>query len=101
MVKIERITLEEAKATRRQMKKSPKIKEYEEIVLDLTEGEAIRIDAKVENEKPQTIKNRIIRIGKYHGIKNLKIQRRGDKISFWIEKKPAPRIESPNTQEQS
>lgn len=105
MVKFERIPIEEAKAIKRQMKMSPKTQEYEEALLDLSEGEAIRVDTRLENEKPQTIKNRIIRIGKYHGMKNLKVQRRNGTITFWLEKKKAKDTsstsESPKTEEQS
>ena len=103
MVKVEKISIAEAKATRRMVKKSPIIQEYEEILNSLKPGQAFRIDASVEKEKPQTIKNRIIRLGKSLGMDGLRVQRRGDKISFWIDlhMTTKPPNKQPESEEQS
>ncbi len=101
MVKLEKITVAEAKATRREVRKKPIIQEYEQILKDLKPGDALRVDAKEENEKPQTIKNRIIRLGKSLGMEDLRVQRRGDKIAFWLEKGKVIRLREPAPRRQS
>lgn len=102
MVKsLEKITIAEAKATRREVKKKPIIQEYEQILKDLKPGDAMRVNATEEGEKAQTIKNRIIRLGKSLGMDNLKVQRRGDKIAFWLEKEKVLRLRETAPRRQS
>lgn len=83
MVKIDYVPIEEAKALRRSKKKSPLVEEYESLLLNLPEGKAGRIDAKKEKEKAQTIKNRLVRVGKSLNMTDLRVRRVGDIVSFW------------------
>jgi len=85
MASIEYTSIEEAKALRRVMAKRPIVQEYERLLLSLPEGQAGRIDATKEVEKAQTIKNRLVRVGKGLNITDLKIRRTGDIVSFWRE----------------
>lgn len=85
MVKIEYIPIEEAKAFRRSKKKSPVVEEYESLLLNLPEGQAGMLDAKKEKEKPLTIRNRLIRVGKSLSVADLQVKRTGDIVSFWRE----------------
>ena len=93
MVKYERISIEEARAEKRTLKKKPIILEYQNMLRELKQGDAFKIDASVEGEKGLTVKNRLIRVAKEMGIVGLVVQRRGDKISFWLkpEKKSTER----------
>jgi len=95
MVEYEDIPIEQAKSMRREVRKSPIIQEYENLVLNLEKGKARVIDAAKNKEKPQTIKNRIIRIAKTHNLQDLKVQRRKDTITFWFEKEPEQRLREP------
>lgn len=85
MVKVKRISIEQAKSIKRTVKSSPVVQEYMQILKDLTPGEAREIDAKSEKEKPQTIKNRILRLKTSLKMSNLEIKRVGDIVMFWIE----------------
>jgi hypothetical protein len=85
MVKVDYVPIEEAKSLKRSVKKSPIVEEYESLLLNLPEGKAGKIGAKKEKEKPQTIKNRLIRIGKSLNMTDLKVRRVGDIVSFWRE----------------
>ena len=85
MVKVDYVPIEEAKSLKRSVKKSPIVEEYESLLMNLPEGKAGRIDAKKEKEKPQTIKNRLIRIGESLNMTDLKVRRVGSIVSFWRE----------------
>jgi len=85
MVKIDYVPIEEAKALRRSKKKSPVVEEYESLLLNLPAGKAGMIDAKKEKEKPLTIRNRLIRVGKSLNMTDLQVKRAGDIVSFWRE----------------
>ena len=85
MVKVKNISIEEAKSLKRTVKPSAIVQEYTQILLDLKEGEAKEIDAKVEKEKPANIKNRILRLKKSLNMAGLQVKRVGDKVVFWRE----------------
>ena len=85
MVKVDYVPISEVKSLKRSVKKSPIVEEYESLLMNLPEGQAGRIDAKKEKGKPQTIKNRLIRIGKTLNMTDLKVRRVGDVVSFWRE----------------
>ena len=85
MVKIDYVSIDEVKSLKRKVRKSPIVEEYESLLMNLPEGKAGMIDAKKEKEKPQTIKNRLIRIGKSVNMTDLKVKRVGDVVSFWRE----------------
>ena len=85
MVKVKKISIEEAKSLKRTVKPSAIVQEYTQILKELAPGEAREIDAKVEKEKPQTIKNRIVRLGKSLNMTELQVKRVKDTILFWFE----------------
>jgi len=85
MVKIDYVPIEEAKALRRVKKRSPVVEEYEALLLNLPAGKAGMIDAKKEKEKPLTIRNRLIRVGKSLNMDDLNVKRAGDVVTFWRE----------------
>ncbi len=85
MVKVKKISIEQAKALQRKIKPSPIVQEYMQILKDLVPGEAREIDAKTEKEKPQTIRNRILRLKTSLEMTNLKVKRVGDIVMFWLE----------------
>ena len=84
-VQVDYTTIDEARSLRRRMAKRPIVQEYESLLLNLPEGKAGKIDAKKEKEKPQTIKNRLARVGKGLNMDELRIRRTGDIVSFWRE----------------
>jgi len=84
-VQVDYTTIEEAKAVRRSLTKRPLVQEYESLLLSLPEGKAGMIDAKKGKERAQTIKNRLVRVGKGLNITDLKVRRVGDIVSFWRE----------------
>jgi len=53
--------------------------------LNLPAGKAGMIDAKKEKEKPLTIRNRLVRVGKSLNMTDLQVKRAGDIVSFWRE----------------
>ncbi|MFC1955789.1 hypothetical protein ACFLWZ_04585 [Chloroflexota bacterium] len=81
------VPIEKVKALKRTMKKSPVMEEYERILRELPQGQACQIDAKEEQEKPATIKNRILKISKSLNMTDLKVKKTGDVISFWRQSK--------------
>ena len=85
MVNIDYVPVAEAKSLRRSMTKRPIVQEYESLLLNLLEGTAGQIGAKKEGEKAQTIKNRLVRVGKSLNMADLKVRRVGDIVSFWRE----------------
>ena len=85
MASIEYTSIEEAKALRRSKKKSPVVEEYEAFLLNLPEGKAGMIDGQKEKEKPLTIRNRLIRVGKSLNMDDLNVKRAGDVVTFWRE----------------
>jgi hypothetical protein len=93
MVKVKRISIEQAKSMKRTIKPSAIVQEYTQILKELAPGEAREIEAKSEKEKPQTIKNRIVRLGKSLQMPELKVKRVGDIITFWLE----PEAKEPRT----
>ena len=98
MVKLKKISIEEVKAVRRTLKPSAIVQEYTQIIKELPTGEAREIDAKVEKEKPQSIKNRINRLATSLNMAELQVKRVGDKVYIWKEeiepKKKVTKIES-------
>jgi len=85
MVKIDYVPIEQAKALRRSKRKSPVVEEYESFLLNLPAGKAGMIDAKKEKERPLTIRNRLIRVGKSLRMDDLNVKRAGDTVTFWRE----------------
>ena len=85
MVKIDYVPIEEAKALRRTKRKSPVVEEYEALLLNLPAGKAGMINATKEKEKPLTIRNRLIRVGKSLNVDDLIVKRAGEVVTFWRE----------------
>jgi hypothetical protein len=85
MVNVDYIPIEEAKSLKRIMKESPVVQEYESLLLNLPERQAGKIDAKKEKGKAQTMKNRLLRVGKNLNMTDLNVKRIGDIVSFWRE----------------
>ena len=71
-------------------KKTPVILEYESYLKRLERGKAITITLK-ESDKFQTIKYRLRNAAGNLGIKNIKIERAGDKVIVYREIKPRAR----------
>ena len=84
-VQVDYTTIDEARALRRRIPKRPVVQEYESLLLSLPEGQAGMIDAKKGKERAQTIKNRLVRVGKGLNVTDLKVRRTGDVVSFWRE----------------
>ena len=84
-VQVDYTTIEEAKSLRRRMTKRPIVQEYESLLLNLPAGKAGMVDARRAKEKPQTIKNRLVRIAKGLNVTDVKVRRTGDIVSFWRE----------------
>lgn len=95
MVEVKVITVKKAKALiqkervtgRRDRKKSPIIEEYEGYLRKLQRGKAIGITLK-DGDKFQTIKYRLNNAAKSLSIKNLKIERAGNKVVVYKEVRP-------------
>jgi hypothetical protein len=85
MVKVKHISIEQAKSMKRIIKPSAIVQEYTQILKELVPGEAREIDSKSEKEKPQTIKNRIVRVSKLLKMSEFQVKRVGDNIMFWLE----------------
>ena len=85
MVKVERISIEQAKSVKRTLKPSPIIQEYTQLLKDLPIGEARKINSNTEKEKPQTIKNRILRLKTSLKMTDLQVKRVGNIVMFWLE----------------
>jgi hypothetical protein len=81
MDKVEYIPLEEAKSAKRTIKKSKVIEEVEAILKKLPQGQSGKIIAK--SEKANTIKNRLVRVSRSLGMKNVTIKRVNDVVYFW------------------
>jgi len=73
--------------SRKRRKKSPIMEEYEGYLKKLERGKAIGFALK-EGDKYQTIKYRLNNAAKSLGIKNLKIERAGNKVVFYKEVRP-------------
>ncbi len=71
-------------------KKSAIVLEYEKYLMNLERGKAIGI-ALDEGDNVQTIKYRLRNAAKSLGIKNLKIERAGDKVIVYRETRPRTR----------
>ena len=84
-VQVDYTTIDEARSLRRRMAKRPIVQEYESLLLNLPEGKAGQVDARKEGEKAQTIKNRLVRVGKGLNVTDLQVRRVGDIVSFWRE----------------
>lgn len=59
------------------------VEHYESLLKGLKAEQAGKIVAK--EEKPNTIKNRLIRVGKLLDMTDLKVKRTGDTVTFWRE----------------
>ena len=81
MDKVEYVPLEEAKSAKRKIKKSKVVEEVEAILKKLPQGQSGKIVAKTE--KPQTAKNRVFRVVKMLGMKNVTVKRVGDVVYFY------------------
>jgi len=81
---------EEKTRSRKGKKKSPLMEEYEEYLQKLERGKAIGFTLK-EGDKYQTIKYRLKNAAKSLGMKNLKIERAGNKVIFYKEARPRTR----------
>ncbi len=98
MLEMKVTTIKKAKASiedertrsRKRRKKSPIIEAYEEHLKKLERGRAIGFTLK-EGEKFQTIKYRLNNAAKSLGMKNLKIERAGNKVIFYKEVRPRTR----------
>lgn len=78
---------EERAGNRKRKRKSPIIEEYEGYLKKLERGKAIAFTLK-EGDKYQTIKYRLSNAAKSLGMKNLKIERAGNKVIFYKEARP-------------
>jgi len=95
MLEIKVSTIKKAKASiqeertrsRKRRKKAPIIEAYEEYLKQLERGKAIGFTLK-EGDKYQTIKYRLNNAAKSLGMKNLKIERAGNKVIFYKEVRP-------------
>ena len=81
---IEIVSVEEAKLSKRKVKKSKAVQKVEDALTKLTSEQSGKIVAKTE--KPQTIKNRISRVAKALGMNEVRVKRTGDVVYFWKEK---------------
>jgi len=98
MLEIKVTTIKKAKASikdekvnsRKRKTKSPIMEEYEAYLKQLERGKAIGFTIK-EGDKYQTIKYRLKNAAKSLGVKNLKIERAGNKVIFYKEARPRPR----------
>lgn len=98
MLEIRISTIRKAKASirdekaniRKKRKKSPIMEEYEGYLKKLERGKAIGFTLK-EGDKCQTIKYRLNTAAKSLGIKNLKIERAGNKVICYKEVRPRTR----------
>jgi len=108
MLEIKVITVKKAKAdiqdvktkSRKIRRKSPIIEEYEGYLNKLERRKAIEFTLK-EGDKYQTIKYRLNNAAKSLGIKNLKIERAGNKVIFYKEVRPRTRKIVPHKAEVS
>jgi len=108
MLEIKVITVKKAKAdiqdaktkSRKSRRKSPIIEEYEGYLNKLERRKAIEFTLK-EGDKYQTIKYRLNNAAKSLGIKNLKIERAGNKVIFYKEVRPRTRKIVPHKAEVS
>lgn len=89
MDKIEFVPIKEALSAKREVKKSKVVQEVEAKLKELTPGQSGKIVAKTE--KPQTVKNRVFRVVKMLGMKNVTVKRIGDVIYFYKEQEAEPK----------
>lgn len=75
------VPIEEALSAKRKVNKSKVVAEVEAKLRALNEGQAGKIVAKTE--KPQTVKNRVLRVAESLKMKNVKVKRIGDTIYFY------------------
>jgi len=98
MLEIKVTTIKKAKTSiqdertrsRKRKRKSPIMEEYEEYLKKLERGKAIAFALK-EGDKYQTIKYRLNNAAESLGVKNLKIERAGNKVIFYKEARPHTR----------
>lgn len=83
MDEIEFVAIEEALSAKRTVKKSKAVENIERALKKLPPGQSARIVAKTE--KPQTIKNRVVRVVKDLGMKNIRVKRVGNTVYFYKE----------------
>ena len=83
MDEIELVPIDEALSAKRKMKKSKVVEKIEATLKKLPAGQSGKIVAKTE--KPQTVKNRIVRVAKLLGMENVTIKRVGDVVYFFKE----------------
>jgi hypothetical protein len=83
MDEIELVSIDEALSAKRKMKKSKVVEKIEATLKKLPTGQSGKIVAKTE--KPQTVKNRIVRVAKSLGMENVTVKRVGDVVYFFKE----------------
>ena len=83
MDEIELVPIDEAIKAKRKMKRSKVIEEIEETLRKLPAGQSAKIVAKTE--KAQTVKNRVFRVAKNLGMKNVTVKRVGNTVYFYKE----------------
>ena len=81
MDKIEYVPVDEALSAKKTVKKRKTILEVENKLKKLPEGKAGKIV--IKTEKPQTVKNRVLRVAKSLGMTNIKVRQAGDSIYFY------------------
>ncbi len=78
------ISSEASEQFKRSMPKSKVMEEYEKYLRDLPKGKVGQL-AVTRSEKPQTIKNRVVRAARSLNMTDLKVKRVGDNILVWRE----------------
>jgi hypothetical protein len=81
MDKIEYVPVDEALSAKKTVKKQKTILEVESKLNKLPEGKAGKIV--IKTEKPQTVRNRVIKVAKSLGMTDLKVKKSGDAIYFY------------------
>ena len=83
MDEIELVPIDEGLSAKREMKKSKVVEKIEATLKKLPAGQSAKIVAK--SEKAQTVKNRVFRVVKNLGMKNITVKRVGNTVYFYEE----------------
>ena len=83
MDEIELVPIDEALSAKRTMKKSKVVESIERTLKKLPAGQSGKIVAKTE--KPQTVKNRVVRVVKNLDMKNIIVKRVANTVYFYKE----------------
>jgi len=83
MDEIELVPIDEALSAKRTVKKSKAVENIEKTLKKLPPGQSAKIVAKTE--KAQTVKNRVVRVVRDLGMKNIRVKRVGNTVYFYKE----------------